>query len=492
MDSPHSFTSRLQKPSETRARKGLVAGLRESILLGDQPPGTPIPIDAVARFFDVSRIPVREALKALVAEGLVEHRPYVGYRVVNLTNADLAELYEVRHALESTALPVAARRATAEDHASARAVHERLQMVLGMVDARVLHLASRQFHMALLAPSKMPLLLQMYETTWNLVAPAQLMSRLSHDTLKVLQRDHDRMLAAFVAGDVHALLAAADRHHFRLTRAIGLEATRAGLPSQDRAQDSPLGQPPNPVNQGCRQERCHQQQRRLSWFARAGTWRAHEGQSSPVAVGVGRPQRGLHRAPAHRTLGLVPVHRFQAHVGRQRVHQRQRRLIGALEASLRRRSARPDVGARSAHAVGARAAAGAASHGRARPRTPRSPATPRPCRRPQPSTRGNQGAAEPVRGETRPYGPNTRTTRTFTWSATNRTTTSDSPARPRGNLPCRTWNFSKRTNPRRVASACPTQGTSRRSAVSNARPARRVQPTAPPSTPTQGLLVCGG
>ena len=59
--------------------------LRRVILDGAVPPGTPIPVGEVAEMFGVSHIPVRESLKTLIGEGLVAHRPNVGYAVAQLT-----------------------------------------------------------------------------------------------------------------------------------------------------------------------------------------------------------------------------------------------------------------------------------------------------------------------------------------------------------------------------------------------------------------------
>src|SRR6478672_12736499 len=78
--------------------------LRRVILDGDAPPGTVIPVDEVAELFGVSRIPVRESLKTLIGEGLVDHLPRAGYTVARLTLAELSELYIVRGVLERAAL----------------------------------------------------------------------------------------------------------------------------------------------------------------------------------------------------------------------------------------------------------------------------------------------------------------------------------------------------------------------------------------------------
>src|SRR6201994_1048092 len=83
---------------------GVLDELRAAILDGEVPPGSAIPVDAVAAAFGGSRIPVREALMTLSGEGLVDHRPNAGYRVTMMTAGEFAEIYVVREALETAAL----------------------------------------------------------------------------------------------------------------------------------------------------------------------------------------------------------------------------------------------------------------------------------------------------------------------------------------------------------------------------------------------------
>src|SRR5690242_20882609 len=92
----------------------IVGELRGIILDGEVPPGSPIPVDGVAAAFGVSRIPVREALMTLIGEGLVDHRPHLGYRVAQLTAQEFGEIYLVREALETAAMRVAVGLAGAE------------------------------------------------------------------------------------------------------------------------------------------------------------------------------------------------------------------------------------------------------------------------------------------------------------------------------------------------------------------------------------------
>ena len=79
----------------------------------------------------MSLIPVREALKTLLGEGLLEHQPRLGYTVTALSQAELDELYVVRGALEAAALEAAVRQSTPADHERATAIHDALERGCG-------------------------------------------------------------------------------------------------------------------------------------------------------------------------------------------------------------------------------------------------------------------------------------------------------------------------------------------------------------------------
>jgi len=77
--------------------------LRMAILAGDIPPGAPLVETALSRRFDVSRGPLREALRQLIEEGLVVTVPYTGTHVAPLSVEDVQEIYSLRTALETFA-----------------------------------------------------------------------------------------------------------------------------------------------------------------------------------------------------------------------------------------------------------------------------------------------------------------------------------------------------------------------------------------------------
>jgi DNA-binding GntR family transcriptional regulator len=225
-----------EQPGSSQA--AILAELRRCLLDGGVPPGTAIPLDEVAAVFGVSRIPVRESLKTLIGEGLVEHRPNLGYTVAKLTAAELHEMYLVRGVLETAALTAAVTTAGPADDESARVAYEALQQAVVDKDARAYHRESRSFHMALVRPCGMRRLLGMFESAWNITEPTQPMTHVPETDREVLHRDHAKMLAAFIARDSAALLDAAREHHARLRTSLHAVPQHTGL----------FAEPPGPEN----------------------------------------------------------------------------------------------------------------------------------------------------------------------------------------------------------------------------------------------------
>lgn len=89
--------------------------LRRRILSLEIKPGSRLFEESVATSLGVSRTPVREALRQLVSENLLERQPTGGLAVPELDETDISQLYDVRAALEALMASDAARRATAED-----------------------------------------------------------------------------------------------------------------------------------------------------------------------------------------------------------------------------------------------------------------------------------------------------------------------------------------------------------------------------------------
>lgn len=131
--------------------------LRRRILHGEFPGGTQLRQDSLAADYDVSRIPVREALLALESEGLVEFYPHRGAFTTELSMAKIRELFDLRVLLESHLLEQAIPKMT-------MASLERAGAILAEYDA-ALDSGSQidnwseynyAFHEALYAPAELP------------------------------------------------------------------------------------------------------------------------------------------------------------------------------------------------------------------------------------------------------------------------------------------------------------------------------------------------
>ncbi len=202
------------------SQASVLDGLRRVILDGGATPGSAIPVGEIATLFGVSPIPVREALKTLVGEGLVGHQTNNGYFVAQLTVAELREIYFVRGILEQAALTRAVDLATPDDLAAARAAHRALHAATEAGDLRAYHHQSRRFHQALIEPCGMHRLVHMFDATWNITEPFQLMRAATAEMQTRLHADHEAMIDAVAGRDVDALISTAREHHSRLETMI--------------------------------------------------------------------------------------------------------------------------------------------------------------------------------------------------------------------------------------------------------------------------------
>ncbi|HYF53816.1 MAG TPA: GntR family transcriptional regulator [Salinarimonas sp.] len=120
---PETTPSPLGKGLQHRTMAAAAAAaLRERILSGALPGGTQLRQDALADELGVSRIPIREALVQLEAEGLVRIVPHRGAVVSELSAEEVEELFELRAQLEPALLRRSAPRLTAGDHAALDAI----------------------------------------------------------------------------------------------------------------------------------------------------------------------------------------------------------------------------------------------------------------------------------------------------------------------------------------------------------------------------------
>lgn len=144
-------------PIQRQTISGLtVEALRERILRGDFPEGEPLRQDALADDLGVSRIPVREALRQLEAEGLVTFSPHRGAVVSSLSLDEIDELFELRAEIECDLLRRAIPVATQDDFDRAREVLNEFLDALRAGESTRWGPLNWHFHAALYAPARRP------------------------------------------------------------------------------------------------------------------------------------------------------------------------------------------------------------------------------------------------------------------------------------------------------------------------------------------------
>jgi DNA-binding GntR family transcriptional regulator len=182
--------------------------LRRRIVDGELAPGARLVERALATDLGVSRVPVREALHALTAEGFVEERPRRATVVRVLTARDVEDLFDVREALEEVLCRRVAQRLDADGRAQLSEVLTRGDDALGRGDRSAAVRANADFHAVLLGVSRSPLLASLLEPLsgrmrWLLQ---------QHDDPDAIHAEHREIYAALDAGDADRAGALARRH----------------------------------------------------------------------------------------------------------------------------------------------------------------------------------------------------------------------------------------------------------------------------------------
>ena len=143
-------TLRFQPMMESRPiREIAYEVLKHAIVTGEIPAGERIVETDYAERLHISRTPLREALRKLERDGLVEYLLRRGVVVRAFTIEDVDEIYTIRNALEMLTLPAIIERAAPEDIASLRAKLHEMDKVMAMDDIEKLSPMARAFHSAI-------------------------------------------------------------------------------------------------------------------------------------------------------------------------------------------------------------------------------------------------------------------------------------------------------------------------------------------------------
>jgi DNA-binding GntR family transcriptional regulator len=177
--------------------------MKELILNGEIQPGQTITIQRLSDAFQVSAMPVREALRRLMAEQALMVVSGRSVGIPTLTHARLADLQRVRCEVEGLAVAWAAERVTEPELRQLAELVDRMQLAAGARDGGRYVPANRQFHFTIYRAAGSPVLLSIIESLWLRIGPHFHILRAS-DNWNAANSAHRAMLKALTRRDATA------------------------------------------------------------------------------------------------------------------------------------------------------------------------------------------------------------------------------------------------------------------------------------------------
>lgn len=189
--------------------------LREAIIAGEFVPGTKLTEVALSERLEVSRTPIREALRHLAKEGLVEIEPNRGARVAQWTPDDLAEIFRLRALLEAHAAHRAAVLRTEDEVAQMEECLAGMDRLGDRRDAEAAAERTRlnnELHAAVAAAARSPRLEELLLQLVNATLVLRTFERYSPDALERSRRQHHDLVLAVRARNPELAAATMSAH----------------------------------------------------------------------------------------------------------------------------------------------------------------------------------------------------------------------------------------------------------------------------------------
>jgi len=179
----------------------IVNRVRTMVYDGDLKPGDKVPERLLCETLGISRTPLREALKVLASEGVLELLPNRGARVAKLTAADVDEMFPVMGALEALAGELACANASEADLAELRALHYQMALHHTRGERAEYFALNQKIHEKIMGSAGNDLLVAMYEGLAGRIRRARYISSITPERWKQAMAEHEDMLAALEARD---------------------------------------------------------------------------------------------------------------------------------------------------------------------------------------------------------------------------------------------------------------------------------------------------
>jgi DNA-binding GntR family transcriptional regulator len=179
--------------------------LRQMLVESRISPGAKLNERELAEVLQVSRTPLREAIKMLAAEGLVELLPNLGAIAVSLSEADVLNTFEVMAGLEGLSGELAAQRITDEELAEIKAMQFEMMAAYTRRDLSNYYRINAQIHSAINAAAKNPVLTATYNQVNARLQALRFRSNQDGEKWKRAMKEHEKMIDALQARDSAAM-----------------------------------------------------------------------------------------------------------------------------------------------------------------------------------------------------------------------------------------------------------------------------------------------
>ena len=192
---------RFQVLAQESLTERVAAQIRDAISAGGLKPGERLVEADIAAEMGISRAPVREALRQLQFEGLVDVRPRRGYAIRGLSIGALNEIYDLRVLLEPILARAAAERIREEEVPVLSETVERMRAAGRQDNWAEVVSADREFHALVGKLSGRPLTAQIFEHLNEQVRTFMVLLRRSYHRTEQMADEHEALLAALASGD---------------------------------------------------------------------------------------------------------------------------------------------------------------------------------------------------------------------------------------------------------------------------------------------------
>jgi DNA-binding GntR family transcriptional regulator len=193
-------------PVETQARKPvlheeIVERLRDLIFTGKLLPDIRVPEKDLCQRFNISRTPLREALKVLASEGLITLLPNRGARVTRLTPSDAEELFPVMGALEALSGELACAQATDADVAEIKALHYQMALHHARGEREEYFGVNQAIHLKIMNIAGNPTLAGVYNSLAGRIRRVRYLANVSQTRWDQAMVEHEDILVALEMRD---------------------------------------------------------------------------------------------------------------------------------------------------------------------------------------------------------------------------------------------------------------------------------------------------